>query len=261
VNHPNVVYIFGAAEIDGTSVISMELVSGGTLKDRVQQQGPMQPADAVDAILQVIAGLEAAATVGILHRDVKPSNCFIDPRNHVKIGDFGLSISTLRRADSTLTEAGTFLGTPAFAAPEQLRGEALDVRSDIYAVGATLFYLLTGRAPIEETDLVRLVARIGTEHPPSPKALQPTVPQGLGAVVLRCLAKDPAKRYATYAGLAEELRPFSSSALAPAPLPLRAVAFMLDSPFFLFAFIGHGRNLATPLEDRFFSRCPIRSDC
>ena len=95
VSHPNSVYVYGKEEIEGVPVIAMELVSGGTLKDRVERQGPMRPADAVDAILQVIDGLEAAASKGVLHRDVKPSNCFVDRDGTVKIGDFGLSMSTL----------------------------------------------------------------------------------------------------------------------------------------------------------------------
>src|SRR4051794_40120781 len=106
INHPNSVYVYGTEEIDGAPVITMELVPGGTLHERVKQNGPMPIAGAVDAILQIIAGLEAAHAVGILHRDIKPSNCFIEPSGTVKIGDFGLSISTLSRGDSALTMAG-----------------------------------------------------------------------------------------------------------------------------------------------------------
>ncbi len=108
---------------------------------------PCLPAEAVDAVLQIIAGLEVAQRIGILHRNVKPSNCFVDADGTVKIGDFGLSISTAVRTETALTAAGSFLGTPAFCSPEQLRGEELNARSDMYSVGATLFYLLTGRTP------------------------------------------------------------------------------------------------------------------
>jgi uncharacterized RDD family membrane protein YckC len=247
-SHPHVVYIFGTNEVEGTPVIVMELAPGGTLKDRVQAGGPLEPPDAVDAILQLIAGLSAAAAAGVLHRDIKPSNCFVDSRGGVKIGDFGLSISTSGRTEPTLTETGTFMGTPAFAAPEQLRGEALDVRSDIYATGATLYYLLTGRAPIEESNLVRLVARIGQEAPPSPRALKSSVPAGLAQVVLRCLAKAPAKRFETYADLITALAPFSSVASTPARIGPRLMAGLLDfslimivssavSPFLLRPFV------------------------
>lgn len=116
VNHPNSVYVFGTEEIGDTPVISMELVAGGTLKDRVSKQGPLPAAEAVDAILQVIAGLEAAQAVGVLHRDVKPSNCFVDNEGTVKIGDFGLSRPTVSTGEH-LSISGVFLGTPTFASP------------------------------------------------------------------------------------------------------------------------------------------------
>ena len=228
INHPHSVYVFGSEEITGIPVIAMELLPGGTLKDRVARGGPMRPAEAVDAILQVIAGLDAAQAAGILHRDIKPSNCFVDSAGGVKVGDFGLSISTLARDMSQLTIRGTFHGTPQFAAPEQLRGEPLDVRADIYAVGATLFYLLTGRPPFDDRDLMTLLARIATEPPPSPRAIAP-IPPGLAAIVMRCLAKDRAQRPASYAALDDELRPFGSAAPTPATLGLRFLASMIDT--------------------------------
>ena len=155
INHPNSVYVFGTEEIGGTPVIAMELVAGGTLQQRVLEHGPLPVEAAVDAILQVIAGLEAARQLGILHRDIKPSNCFEDAGGVVKIGDFGLSISTLP-TDLNLTTAGAILGTPAFSSPEQLRGQELSLRSDLYAVGVTLFYLLTGRTPYQARNTVQL---------------------------------------------------------------------------------------------------------
>ncbi len=130
-NHPNSVYVFGTEEIGGTPVIAMELVPGGTLEDYVRAHGPMAIAEAADAVLDIVAGLEAAQRVGILHRDVKPSNCFREADGTVKIGDFGLSISTALRTEPALTASGSFLGTPAFCPPEQLRGEELNARSDM----------------------------------------------------------------------------------------------------------------------------------
>ena len=106
INHPNSVYVYGTEEIDGTPAISMEHVLGGTLHDRVRQRGPLPVTEAVDAILQIIDGLEAAAAVGVLHRDVKPSNCFVDADGTVKVGDFGLSISTAVRGDTHLDHPG-----------------------------------------------------------------------------------------------------------------------------------------------------------
>src|SRR6185369_6962595 len=111
--------------------------------------GPVKIVEAVDCILQVIAGLEAAQRAGILHRDVKPSNCFVGSDGIVKIGDFGLSISTSVRTEPALTVTGLIMGTPAFSSPEQLRGDQLTARADIYSVGVTLYYLLTGKTPFQ----------------------------------------------------------------------------------------------------------------
>jgi uncharacterized RDD family membrane protein YckC len=229
ITHPHVVYVFGSEEIAGIPIIAMELAPGGTLKDRVRERGPLAPVEAVDAILQVIAGLDAAQAAGVLHRDVKPANCFVDRDGVVKVGDFGLSISTGARDATDLTETGVVLGTPQFAAPEQLRGQALDVRTDIYAAGATLYYLLTGHPPFEGRDLLALLTQVATESPRSPHAIVPTVPRALGAIVLRCLAKDPSARPATYAALSEALRPFSSIGPTAATLASRVAAGLVDS--------------------------------
>jgi serine/threonine protein kinase len=227
ISHPHTVYIFGSEEIAGVPVISMELLPGGTLKDRVAAEGPLPSAVAVCGVLDIIGGLDAAQAAGILHRDIKPSNCFVDSDESVKVGDFGLSISTLAR-DVREQLATGFEGTPQFAAPEQLRGEPLDVRADIYAVGATLYYLLTGQPPFEARDLRELVDRVNTEPAKSPRARRPEIPSGLAAVVLRCLSKSPAQRPESYPALAEQLRQFSAIGEAPASLRLRVLATVVD---------------------------------
>jgi hypothetical protein len=229
ISHAHTVYIFGSEEVGGAPAITMELLSGGTLKDRVSAEGPMPPSAAVSAVLDIIGGLDAAQAAGILHRDIKPSNCFVDADGAVKVGDFGLSISTLTRdVRHELATAG-FEGTPQFAAPEQLRGEPLDVRADIYAVGATLYYLLTGRPPLDAADFRELVSKVASEKPASPRALRRDVPRGLAAVVLRCLAKAPAGRPQSYAELADLLRPYGSAGEVPSPLGARLIAWIADS--------------------------------
>ncbi|HVW05544.1 MAG TPA: protein kinase [Vicinamibacterales bacterium] len=229
ISHPHTVYIFGSEEVDGAPAITMELLSGGTLKDRVAAEGAMPPAAAASAVLDIIGGLDAAQAAGILHRDIKPSNCFVDEEGAVKVGDFGLSISTLTRdVRHDLATAG-FEGTPQFAAPEQLRGEPLDVRADIYAVGGTLYYLLTGRPPLDAPDFRALVSKVATETPASPRELRHDIPRGLAAVVLRCLAKTPAHRPQSYAALADLLRPYASAHEIPAPIGTRLLAWIADS--------------------------------
>jgi len=231
INHPNSVYIFGTEEIAGMPVIAMEFVTGGTLQDRVKQNGPLPAAEAVDSILQVIDGLEAAHRIGILHRDIKPSNCFMDPDGKVKIGDFGLSINTAIRLEPTLTATGAFMGTPAFSSPEQLRGEELNVRSDIYSVSVTLFYLLTGHAPFEGKNMVQLLATVLDQPAPSPNKYRPDLPPGLVKVIQRCLEKTASDRYKNYEELRLALAPFSTTTPIPAKLGMRSLAGILDNGF------------------------------
>jgi len=185
----------------------------------------------VDALLQIIAGLESAHAVGILHRDIKPSNCFIDSSGTVKIGDFGLSISTISsvsRGESVLTLAGSVLGTPEFSSPEQLRGEELSVRSDIYSVGMTLYYLLTGKTPFHGDNVVQLLATVLEKPAPSPRSIRPEIPEGLARIALRCLAKQAGDRFASYDELRSVLLPYNSTAPTPATLGLRFAAGWVD---------------------------------
>lgn len=231
VNHPNSVYVFGTEEVDGTPTISMELVSGGTLEDKVRSQGPLSVGDAVDAVLQIIDGLEAAEQKGVLHRDIKPANCFIDPTGTVKVGDFGLSISTMPREQwesSQVTREGSFLGTPAFASPEQLRGDQLDARSDIYSVGVTLFYLLTGHPPFTANNMVQLLATVLDKPAPKIRDINNEVPHELAQVIDRCLAKSAGSRAASYAALRNSLLPFSNQTPIPALLGQRFLAGIVD---------------------------------
>ncbi len=230
-NHPNSVYVFGTEEIGGTPVIAMELMAGGTLQDRVRAQGPLPIGEAVDCVLQIIEGLDAAQRVGILHRDVKPSNCYLAEDGTVKIGDFGLSISTAVRTEPALTARGTFLGTPAFSSPEQLRGEELNPRSDMYSVGATLYYLLTGHTPFEAENLVQLLATVLEQRPPSATKFRSDIPAGLAKVLLRCLEKQPGERFKSYGDLARALAPYGSIAPTPATLGLRFLAGVVDMTF------------------------------
>src|SRR5215204_543412 len=226
ISHAHTVYIFGSEEVGGAPAITMELLSGGTLKDRVSAEGSMPPSATASAVLDIIGGLDAAQAAGILHRDIKPSNCFLDADGAVKVGDFGLSISTLTRdVRHELATAG-FEGTPQFAAPEQLRGEPLDVRADIYAVGATLYYLLTGRPPLDAPNYRELVSKVASEKQRSPRVLRREVPRRLAAVVLHCLAKAPAGRPQSYAELGDLLRPHMSAGDVAAPLGPRLLAWI-----------------------------------
>lgn len=231
ISHRNCVFVFGAVESNGAIAIAMELVRGGTARDLVRDGKPIAPQEAVRIAIETIDGLEAAQAKGILHCDIKPANIFIDSdTGAAKVGDFGLSTRLLSavaaavQASSDVSTTASFAGTPSYASPEQLQGRTLDVRSDIYSVGATLYYLLAGRPPFAERDLITLVASIAGRNPDPPSRHNPHVPPDIDAVVLKCLAKDPADRYEDYAALRDAL-----VSEAPAPPSRRLLAGVIDS--------------------------------
>ncbi len=223
---PRSTFVYEAGEDRGQPYIAMELMPGRTLKDVVREEGPLPVNRAVDYVLDVTDGLEAAHALGIIHRDVKPANCFLDADGRAKVGDFGLSKSLI--SDAALTHTGAFMGTPLFAAPEQVRGRALDRRTDVYAVGATLFYLLAGRGPFTG-DAAAVIAQIASDPPPSLHRLRPAVPRDLDRVVARTLEKDPARRYANLARLRRALLPFATGGTSIADVGRRLAAYMVDS--------------------------------
>ena len=231
-SHPNCVYLFGAQQIKGYPTIAMELMPGGTLQDQLNRQGKLPVRQAVDLTLQIIDGLEAAHQAGIVHRDVKPSNCFLDAEGHAKIGDFGISKTLECGGDLTLT--GCFVGTPSYASPEQVRGREVGFRSDIYSVGALLYALLTGKPPFVGNQAGEVLARIVAEEPTSFSEHQVEVPRALQRIVLRrALAKDKERRYQDYGSFRDALIPFSSHGLTSATLARRLGAITFDWAAFL----------------------------
>jgi uncharacterized RDD family membrane protein YckC len=225
VSHPRSTFVFAAGEADGQPYIVMELMPGRTLADVVREKGPLPVARAVDYVLDACEGLQAAHALGLVHRDVKPSNCFLDGDGRVKVGDFGLSKSLVAERD--LTRSGTFLGTPEFAAPEQIRGGEVDQRADVYAVGATLFCLLTGRAPFVG-DAAAVIAQIASDPPPLLRSLRADAPRGVERVVARTLAKQPSKRFDNLADLQAALAPHASGATSLADVGRRLAAYLFD---------------------------------
>ena len=193
--HPNVVPIHDAGEIDGQLYIVMRLVEGSDLK-AVLRKGPIEPGRAVRLLEQIAGALDAAHARGLVHRDVKPSNVLLDEREHVYLADFGLS-RYLGDAGLPLGPAKS-LGTADYVAPEQIRGEEVDGRADVYALGCMLYECLAGEPPFRRgTDAATLYAQL--EEPPS-------ILPGLEEVLPRALAKEPAERYATCGELIEDAR-------------------------------------------------------
>jgi len=236
ITHPNCVFVLRADEDAGRPFIVMELMSGVTLRDLVKQRGPLPPSEAVAKILDVIDGLIEAHRLNILHRDVKPSNCFLVKDGRVKVGDFGLSKSL--HADVNLTQTGSFLGTVLYAPPEQLRGEALDLSADVYAVAATLYFLLTGRAPFESDSPTTVIARVLSESPPDVGLIRPELPRRLARAVMRGLERSPDKRWSTLEEFRAALAEFAGVVLRPARISTRAAAFAIDLVLLMPAWIA-----------------------
>jgi hypothetical protein len=224
--HPRCVFVLAADEDAGRPYLVMELMPGETLKDLLDQQGPLPVEQAVVKILDVMEGLEAIHRFGLIHRDIKPSNCLLDADGGVKIGDFGLSKSLLK--DAHLTRTGTFMGTPLFASPEQVRGERADQQSDVYSVAATLYYLLTGRAPFQSGDAAVTLARIAADPAPPMRSIRPDLPADLDQVVLRGLDRDRQRRWRSLEEMRQALLPFAPGQLTAGGLGLRFAALVLD---------------------------------
>lgn len=212
ISHANCVFVYGVHEVRGLPAISMELLPGTTLSNVLLKDSLPAIHEAVNWIVQIIDGLEAAQQKGVLHRDVKPGNCFFVDDSRVKVGDFGLARST--GPDQNITQEGAFIGTPLYASPEAVKGRGVEMKSDMYSVGATLYALITGVPPFHGSDQVATMMRILTEEPQNPRAIRGEIPPELATVVLRCLSKDPSGRYASYAALRQALAPFADPSFA-----------------------------------------------
>ncbi len=196
-SHPNIVAVFDSGSDDGTHFIVTELVEGETLADRLRRDGPMPPADAVAVAADIARALAAAHTRGLIHRDIKPGNVMLLPECRVKVVDFGIA----RAAGSdTLTNTGVVLGSTAYLSPEQAGGQPVDERADLYSLGCVLYEMLTGHVPFRADTPIATMYRHVNEDAPPPSTIAPVQPE-LEDVVLRCLEKDPKRRFASAAEL------------------------------------------------------------
>ena len=197
-DHPNIIPVYAAGEHDGVLFIVMRFVDGTDLRALLAAEGAFEPARAAGVIAQVASALDAAHERGLVHRDVKPANILVAARGggeHTYLTDFGLTKRTA--SDSGLTAAGEWVGTLDYVAPEQVRGEEVDGRADVYALGCVLYELLTGQVPfMRDDDIAKLWAHI-SDPAPSPLELAPDTPRALATVTERCMDKDPDDRFDT----------------------------------------------------------------
>jgi len=207
--HPNIVQIYEIGIHEGLPYFTLELVDGGTLSQKVHRQ-PQPPAQAAHLVETLARAIAYAHRHGVIHRDLKPGNVMLTGEGIPKIADFGLA----KRLEDTSgqTKSGAVLGTPSYMAPEQARGEshAVGATVDVYALGAMLYELLTGRPPFEAATVMETMLAVTRDEPVPPSRLQPHTPRDLETICLKCLDKDPAKRYASAEALAEDLRRYLS---------------------------------------------------
>src|SRR5215204_4660660 len=203
-SHPHIVPVFAWGETrDGTCYIVMEYLPGGTLKDRIISKGALPTCTAAAVALQIAQALRAAHEHGVIHRDIKPHNILITDSGHVKVADFGIA----RAAETTtISDHGDILGTAHYISPEQAMGGPVGPASDLYSLGVVLYEMLTGRVPFEVESLSDLPAAHASGAPPHPRELNPRIPEGTDALVMKLLCRDPDDRYASANQLIKDLR-------------------------------------------------------
>jgi serine/threonine-protein kinase len=202
-SHPNIVSIFDRGEADdGTCYIAMEYLPGGTLKDRILKRGALPPRTAAAVALQIAEALKAAHDRDVIHRDIKPHNILITASGDVKVTDFGIARAA---SSSTMTRTGHILGTAHYISPEQAMGEPVGPASDLYSLGVVLYEMLTGEMPFDADTPLGIAMKHVNGHLVPPQVLNPEVPDGINAVTMRLLAKNPGDRYASDSDLIEDL--------------------------------------------------------
>ncbi len=210
-NHPNIVTAYDIDNIDDVHFIVMEYVEGVDLQALVKRDGPLDFALAADLIAQAAHGLHHAHSKGVIHRDVKPANLLLDLNNRVRLLDMGLALVTAGDNESlTVANNENVLGTADYLAPEQaLNSHTVDHRADIYSLGCTLYYLLTGKPPFSDGTLAQRIARHQSEMPKEIRSLRTDCPGELAGICLKMIQKDPAYRYQTAEDVAEVLEKFA----------------------------------------------------
>jgi serine/threonine-protein kinase len=226
-SHPNIVTIFDIIEDRGVTAVAMEFIEGRSLAAIIAERAPLAIDLAVEILDQMCSALDYAGSQGIVHRDIKPANILVTSAGRAKVTDFGVA----RLALSTMTQAGTVLGSPSYMSPEQVKGLSLDGRSDLFSAAVVFFEMITRERPFAGNDIATTMYRIAHEPPTPPSQFNPAIGPGVAEVLERAFAKNPADRFQTGADLVAELRAAASlgptrgaspalAALAAAPPPV-----------------------------------------
>jgi eukaryotic-like serine/threonine-protein kinase len=220
-SHPNIVQVYDRGDTeDGSSYIAMEYVPGGTLKEKIVGDGPLGTREAAALGAQVAEALEAAHERGMVHRDIKPQNVLLTDRGDAKVADFGIA-----RAGSsvTISRTGSVMGTAGYMSPEQALGESATPKSDLYSLGVVLFEALTGELPYTADNPIAVSMKHVNEPVRPPREIDPTIPEGMDALVTKLMAKDPEDRYASADELADDFWKISRGR-EPTAAPVAAAA-------------------------------------
>lgn len=205
-SHPNIVQVYAVGEQDGMLYMALEYVDGLTLKELLTRKGPLDLPIALSIMRQVAAALARAAEIGIIHRDIKPENLLITRKVEVKVTDFGLSRIMGLSEGMSLTQTGHAMGTPLYMSPEQVMGQPLDVRTDLYSFGATCYHMLTGQPPFMGETAIAVGFKHVQEEPTPVTHFRPDLPPELGAIVSKLMAKKPEDRYQSARELLHDLK-------------------------------------------------------
>ena len=225
-DHPGIVTIYEVGKHDGQPFLAMKLIEGGNLSQRLQQ-GPLECKHALEIAVEVSEAIAHAHQRGVIHRDLKPANILLDQDGHAVVTDFGVA-KCLEIARCQLTTTGEPIGTPHFMPPEQADANRGTVgpASDVYSIGAVLYAMLTGRPPFQAASAIDVMLQVLANDPVPPKQLNSTVPVTLEAIVLKCLQKEPRRRYQSATELAEDLRNFRDGKPTIAK-PIRGIRWAL----------------------------------
>lgn len=228
INHPNVVAIYEICQQGTLAYLVLEYVSGGSIEERLTPRKPLPIPEATQIIIDACRGVGAAHVVGLIHRDIKPGNFMRAADGSVKVSDFGLAKPT--GTGREFTQAGTVVGTPFYMSPEQCEAKPLDARSDIYALGATYYTLLTAKRPFHNSETIPQLMYAHCHTPaPDPRTLNPLVPPACAAIVSKAMAKAPADRYQSTAAMLADLQAVVAT-LSDGAIPTTANTALISAP-------------------------------
>ena len=226
-NHPNIVQIYDRGEAEGTYYIAMEYLEGRSLKEIILRYAPLSPDLVISVATQILEALRFAHRRDIIHRDIKPQNIIVESDGRVHVTDFGIA-----RAGkvSTMTEAGSILGTAHYLSPEQAQGQPVEAASDLYALGVVMYEMVTGKLPFDGDNPVGIAMKHVHEQPVPPRSINPDVPENLEAVILRALGKHPTERYLTAQAMLDDLQRVQDGLPVAAPAAYAEEATQVMTP-------------------------------